>query len=247
MAQKTLKELLYRTAFATSHDENRYVITGILFRIHEGVVTLVGTDGKRLAKTWARLDIDPTIQGSFILPHKAVEEMGRVLSDKGDKEQSVKVYLMKDKMAFEIENMLLVTKLLVGDYPDVEQIIPLRSPISVQLHREELMALLRQILLFTNDLSSSARFTFQEGELTISANTVDIGEGSATMPVNYSGEKLEIAFNPSYLLDILRHSRDESVTLQLTDSFNPGLWTDHADGLFVLMPMRLPEQMLTPA
>lgn len=234
--QSKLRELLFRTSFAVSREENRYVLTGVLCRISEGIATFVGTDGKRLAKTQERTTLDPAIGGAYVLPLKAVEEVIKVSRDNED---PATITLTPDKVAFELNQTIIVTKLIAGDYPDVEQVIPKKAQTTVSLHREELISLLRQVALFTGEASHSARFTFTEGELTLTANTADIGEGKVSMPVNFKGPTLEIAFNPHYFLDILRHSKDETVELAMTDAYNPGVITDSAEGLCVLMPMRL--------
>jgi DNA polymerase-3 subunit beta len=149
---------------------------------------------------------------------------------------------MNDKIAIEANQSILVTKLLAGDYPDFERVIPAETETTVTLHREELITLLRQISLFTAESNHSVRFSFTKGELVLTANDINIGEGKVSMPVNYNGQKLEIAFNPNYFLDILRHSPDESVQLGLTDPYNPGVITDSSSAVFILMPMRLNEQ-----
>jgi len=236
ISQKKLRELLFRTSYAVFCVKNHYVLTGVLCRIAEGTATFVGTDGKRLAKTQERTTIDPALGGNYVLPLKAVEEVIKVAQDNDD---PATIYLMADKVAFELNQTVIVTKLIAGDYPDVEQVIPQKAQTTVNLHREELISLLRQVALFTGEASHSARFTFTEGELTLTANTADIGEGKVSMPVNFKGPKFEIAFNPNYFLDILRHSKDETVELALTDAYNPGVITDSAEGLCVLMPMRL--------
>lgn len=248
--QSLLKEMFYRTAFAVSREDNRYALTGVFLRIANGEAIFAGTDGKRLAKTRTSIDIDRAFSGSYIIPLKAVDEILKNLNEEGE----ATVFLMNDKIAVESSNTMIVTKLLSGDYPDVNRVIPEHSEIIVSLHREELMTLLRQISLFTADNNHSVRFTFSEGELRLSANTMEVGEGKVSMPVNYQGERLEIAFNPNFFLDILRHSKEESVSMGITDAYNPGLITDKAgkgllttklsslDSLFVLMPMRLGEE-----
>src|SRR6202044_2952049 len=100
--------------------------------------------------------------------------------------------------------LMIVFKLLSGEYPDINRVIPEQIEKIVPLHREELMTLLRQVSLFTADTSHSVRFTLSEGELKLAANNMDIGEGRVSMPVNYHGAKLDIAFNPNFFLDILR-------------------------------------------
>ncbi len=232
---ETLKEMFARTAFAVAREESRYVLTGVLLRIEKGKAVCVGTDGKRLAKTETEVALPASFSGEYILPLKGVEEMIKTL---GENEEAT-VYLTQDKVGVASGSTLLITKLLAGEYPDFNQVLVSHGEISVSLHREELMTLLRQVSLFTTELSHSVRFTFQPGELVLTANSADIGEGKVSMPVNYAGEKLEIAFNPHFFLDILRHSKEETVTLRLSDPYNPGMITDSTPSLFVIMPMRL--------
>jgi len=243
--QKQLKEVLYQTSFAVSREDSRYVLTGVSLAITGDTAIFVGTDGKRLSRAHMSLGDNTTatpVQGHYILPFKAVEEIQKNLQDDG----VAQLYLMADKIALQAGQTMCISKLLTGDYPDVVRVIP-QSPDSViSLHREELMTLLRQITLFTSAESCSVRFTLTPGELTLSANTKDVGEGKVSMPANYQGQKLEIAFNPNYFLDILRHSKEETIMLALTDSYNPGLVTEGSmkpelatTPLFVLMPMRL--------
>jgi DNA polymerase-3 subunit beta len=235
ISSEALKEMFYCTSFAVSKEDSRYVLTGVLMRIEKGRAIFVGTDGKRLAKTETAVGLPDDFRGEYILPLKAVEEIGKLL---GEGEQST-VYLTDDKVAVESGSMLLITKLLSGDYPDFQQVIASQSEISITLHREELMTLLRQISLFTTENAHSVRFTFIPGELILTANSADIGEGKVSMPANYAGTKLEIAFNPHFFLDILRHSKDEIVNLGVSDSYNPGIITDSSSSLFIIMPMRL--------
>jgi len=233
----SLKELLSRSAFAAARDDSRQVLNGVLLQNTAQVVTLIGTDGKRLAKIHSNVDLPEDVRGSYIVPLKAVEEMIRMLDVK--EEESAKITLMPDKIALELKSTTLISKLLSGQFPDVSRVIPTPKEQSISLHREELMSLLRQVSLFTSESSSSVRFSFTTGELHLSATSGEIGEGKVNMPVNYAGEKLEIAFNPVYFLDILRHSKDEIVKFNVTDSYQPSLITDSTTAQFVLMPMRL--------
>lgn len=233
--QKSLKEALFKTSFAVSKEDSRYVLTGVLMHLDEEGATFVGTDGKRLAK--APLAIDKCkIKGRYILPAKAVDEVLRCLDDS---ENKLKVYVEVDKIAFDLKHTLVMTRLVSGEYPDFQRVIPAQVKIEVQVHREELICLLRQVSLFTAENSQSARFTLNDSELTLSAVSADIGECRVAMPLHYQGARFDIAFNPHYFLDILRHSGDDTVRLGLIDPFNPGLISDSSGALFVLMPMRL--------
>ncbi len=232
-----LKDMLSRTAFSAARDDSRHVLNGILLQSASRLTTFIGTDGKRLAKIHTAVDLPPDHVGNYILPLKAVEEIVRLLDNK--EETSCRITLTGDKLSIESGPVTLISKLLSGQYPDVARVIPQKSSSPIVLHREELISLLRQVALFTTDTSSSVRFSFAPGELQLSAMSGDIGEGKVSMAVNYSGPNLDIAFNPNYFLDILRHSKDETVHFDITDSYNPGLVTDSSEALFVIMPMRL--------
>ncbi len=236
LTSAVLKEMFSKTAFSAAREDSRYMLNGVQIQIAGQKATFIGTDGKRLAKTFAPISIDPSITGTYVIPLKAVEEMTKMLDDS---DNQVHLSLAHDKIALESGSLTLITKLLSGQYPDVERVIPAKLGQSFSIHREELMSLLRQISLFTSETSSSVRFSFETGQLFLSAMSSDIGEGRVSMPVDYAGPKLEIAFNPYFFLDILRHSKDETFRFGLNDPHNPGLITDSTQALFVIMPMRL--------
>jgi DNA polymerase-3 subunit beta len=246
--QSGLKNVLQQTSFAVSRDDNRFVLTGVFLHISNSLATFIGTDGRRLSRTMLPISIDASFNGNFVIPLKAIEEAQKNLSEE---DTEAKIYLMSDKIAIETPNTVIISKLLIGDYPDISRVIPELTECSVTLHRDELMTLLRQVALFAQENNHAARFTFTQGELQLDAASMEVGEGKVSMPANYQGPKLEIAFNPNYFLDILRHSKGETITLGITDSFNPGIVVDkemiplvaaEASPLFVLMPMRLNEE-----
>ena len=237
LSQTELKELFFRTSFAVSKEDSRYALTGVLMHISEGRLTLVGTDGKRLAKCFSTTELPVEIEGSYIIPSKAVDEVFKTLRD--TEEEIVEVFLDGDKVAFDYNKTRLMTKLVAGDYPDYQRVIPPECKVEIHLHREELMSLLRQVSLFTTEANPSIRCCLDQEMLTLSAVNAEIGEGKVQMPLHYEGPRFDIAFNPGYFLDILRHCRQETVTLGLIDAFNPGMISDEERTLFVLMPMRL--------
>lgn len=238
LSQSVLKEMLSKTAFSAAREDSRYTLNGVQLQIANQKATFIGTDGKRLAKTTAQISIDPSILGNYVIPLKAVEEMTKMLEES---DSEVNLSLSHDKISMESGSMTLIAKLLAGQYPDVERVIPKNLAHQFSIHREELMSLLRQVSLFTSDTSNSVRFSFETGQLHLSAMSSEVGEGRVSMPVDYAGEKLDIAFNPYFFVDILRHSKDETVRFGLTDPHNPGLITDSTSALFVIMPMRLNE------
>jgi DNA polymerase-3 subunit beta len=233
---KTLKDLFAKTSFACARDDGRQVLNGVYFEIENEKITLVATDGKRLAKTYNSIEFHTTEKISMTVPLKAIEEMTKLL----DLDEVVKFNIMDDKMAIEFDAISIVSKLLAGQFPDYGRIIPNKTAIqTIPIHREELISLLKQVALFTSEISHSVRLVFDRGELKLQVANSDIGEGRVNMPVDYANGKLEIAFNPQYFIDILRHSMDETVNFGIIDSFNPGSITDSSNSQFIIMPMRL--------
>lgn len=238
LTSANLKEVFSKTAFSAAREDSRYMLNGVQVQIAQQKATFIGTDGKRLAKVAAPINVDASVQGTYVIPLKAVEEMIKMLDDS---DTEVSLQLTHDKVSLESGALTLIAKLLSGQYPDVERVIPAKVSQNFAIHREELMSLLKQVSLFTSDTSSSVRFTFETGQLHLAAMSSDIGEGRVSMPVDYAGARMEIAFNPFFFLDILRHSKDETVRFGLNDTHNPGLITDSTQALFVIMPMRLNE------
>jgi DNA polymerase-3 subunit beta len=238
MSKSTLKEMLSKTVFAAAREDSRFTLNGVQLQIAQQKATFIGTDGKRLSKISTSVAIDPALQGSYVIPLKAVEEMIKTLDET---DAPVTLTLAYDKVSLETGPLTLISKLLAGQYPDVDRVIPENVVSRFSIHREELMSLLRQVSLFTSDTSHSVRFGFETGQLHLMAVSQEIGEGRVSMPVDYSGPKLDIAFNPFFFLDILRHSKDETIRFGLNDAHNPGIVTDSTHALFVIMPMRLNE------
>lgn len=238
-----LREMLSKTSFAAAREDSRYMLNGVQLQINGQRASFICTDGMRLAKATSPVIVDADVRGSYVIPLKAVEEMIKMLED--DDDAKAIVTLCTDKISLECGQLLLITKLFSGQFPDVEQVIPTKLAHQFSIHREELTALLRQVALFTSG-SNSVRFTFETGQLHLSAMSSEIGEGRVSMPLDFSGPRLEIAFNPFLLIDILRHSKDETVRIGLNDAHNPGLITDSTQAQFILMPMRLSETVASP-
>ncbi len=235
MTPDAFKEMLSKSVFAAAREDSRHVLNGVLMMIENSNATFIGTDGKRLARVTTSVDVNPGHKNSYLIPLKAVEEIVKSI----DGNETVKVSLMNDKIGIESGSIVMITKLLSGDYPDVERVIPKESNHKLTLHREELMTLLKQVALFTTDKSHSVQFSLSPGELTLTATSREIGDGKVSMPVDYSGETFDIAFNPFFFHDILRHCKDETVKFAITSPHNPGLITDSTTANFVIMPMRL--------
>jgi DNA polymerase III subunit beta len=230
------KQLLKRSSFAAARHNDRPSINGINLTFSSLGVTAVATDGQRLVKLHLNHPLSLPEFGSYILPLKTAEELFSLLDER---EKEVEIMLSSRKLSVECGNLLLISNLLMGPYPDVLRTLPQKSQRPLSLHREELSALLKQVSLFTSEHSQSVRFSFTPGLLHLSATSGEIGEGKVSMALNYSGPKMEIAFNPRHFLDILHHTEDEVLQFDVTDSYNPGLISDSSEARFMLMPLRL--------
>jgi DNA polymerase III subunit beta len=240
ISQETIRAMLKKTSFAVSTDESRYVLNGIFISLKDGKMTLVATDGRRLALVDEEVDISEKSAGEFIVPAKAVNELNRLLQEKGDVElkfgENQASFSLKDDKGFSV---LLITKLIEGNYPNYRQVIPGEPKERVPLHREELLSALRRAEIMTSEKANSVKLTFGRNTLSITANSPEVGEARETLAVNYKGKEMAIAFNPRYLIDPLAALAEDEVFIELIDELSPGVLKINGAFLYVVMPMRL--------
>src|SRR6478735_2728402 len=233
--QKDLRDGLRKTSYAISTDETRYVLNGLLFSFKENKLTLVATDGRRLAMVDIELEFPRSHEADIIVPTKAVTELGRLLADDGE----VKVSVGSGQIAFELNNTLLVSKLIEGNYPNSKQVIPTETKERVTLERETFLNSLRRVSLLASDKSNSIKLNFSKNNIDITANTPEVGEAKESLPVSYKGRDFSIAFNPEFLMAPLRNLTEDEVFLDLIDEMSPGVLKIQTPFLYVLMPMRI--------
>jgi DNA polymerase-3 subunit beta len=238
--QEKLRSMLRKTSFAISTDETRYVLNGIFFMLKEHKFTMVATDGRRLALVDEDVDISEASQGEFIVPTKAINELNRLLQATGEAE----IRFTENQAAFQLKDdksssVLVISKLVDGNYPNYRQVIPAESKERISLAREELLHALRRAELMTSEKSNSVKLGFSKNNLMITANTPEIGEARESVAINYKGHDFSIAFNPGYLMDPLKALENDEVFLELTDELSPGVVKVNAPFLYVIMPMRM--------
>lgn len=235
ISQRVLKDSLRKISYAISSDETRYVLTGAYIAFAEGKMTLVATDGRRLAMVENDLEFPAGHEATFVLPNKAVRELGRLLTGSGE----VNLRLSPKDVTFEIGDSILVSKLIEGAYPNYRQVIPGEARQRLTVSREALLATAQRVALLSSDKSNSVRLNFQPGQLEVMANTPDVGEAKESLDVKYDGETFAIAFNPEFLIAPLRHLEEDEVHLDLIDEMSPGVLRTEGSFLYVLMPMRV--------
>jgi DNA polymerase III subunit beta len=240
LQQETVKAMMRKTSFAVSTDESRYVLNGIFFSLKEHKMTMVATDGRRLALVDEEVDIAEKSSGEFIVPAKAVNELNRLLQEKGEVEikygENQASFSLKDDKGFSV---LLITKLIEGNYPNYKQVIPTETKERITLVREELSQALRRAEIMTSEKANSVKLTFGKNNLAITANSPEVGEARESLAVNYKGKEMAIAFNPRYLIDALAALTEDEVFFELIDELSPGVLKINGPFLYVVMPMRL--------
>jgi DNA polymerase-3 subunit beta len=233
--QKDLRDGLRKTSYAISTDETRYVLNGVLFSFKDNKLTLVATDGRRLAMLDIDLEFPRSHEADIIVPTKAVTELQRLLADEGD----VRVSVGSGQIAFDLNNTLLVSKLIEGNYPNYKQVIPGEMKERVTLERETFLNSLRRVSLLASDKSNSIKLKFTKNNIDITANTPEVGEAKESLPVAYKGREFSIAFNPEFLMAPLRNLVEDEIFLDLIDEMSPGVIKIQSPFLYVLMPMRI--------
>jgi DNA polymerase-3 subunit beta len=240
LTQETVRAMLKKTSFAVSTDESRYVLNGIFISLKEGKMTFVATDGRRLALVDEEVDISEKSSGEFIVPAKAVNELTRLLQEKGDVElkfgENQASFALKNENGFSV---LLVTKLIEGNYPNYRQVIPGEAKERIALVREEFQSALRRAEIMTSEKANSVKLAFGKNNLTITANSPEVGEARETIAINYKGKEFAIAFNPRYLIDPLGALTEDEVFMEMIDELSPGVLKINGPFLYVVMPMRL--------
>ena len=238
--QENIRAMIRKTSFAVSTDESRYVLNGIFVSLKEGKMTLVATDGRRLALVDEEVEISEKSAGEFIVPAKAINELNRLLQDKGEVElkfgENQASFALKNENGFSV---LLITKLIEGNYPNYRQVIPGEAKERIAVGREELVQALRRAEIMTSEKANSVRLNFGKNLLTITANSPEVGEARETLAINYKGKEIAIAFNPRYLIDPLNALTEDEIFIELIDELSPGVIKINGPFLYVVMPMRL--------
>ena len=235
LQQKALKEALRKTSYAISTDETRYVLNGILFSFKENKLTLVATDGRRLALVDLEAEFPRSNEVDVVVPAKCITELQRLLADEGE----VKLAVGENHVSFEAGGKLLVSKLIEGNYPNYRQVIPTESRERITIERELFLNAVRRVALLSSEKSNSVKLNFTKNNLEITANTPDIGEARESLAISYKTKDFSVAFNPKYMIDPLNALANDEVFLELIDELSPGVFKINGPFLYVVMPMRL--------
>jgi DNA polymerase III subunit beta len=230
-----LLETVSRVARAASRDESRPVLTGILVRFEGGKLVMAATDSYRLSVKETELSGGQSSELEAIVPARALTELGRVAQDSAE----LQVGVQENHVVFGAGDVWLTTRRIDGQFPNYKQLIPETFEHEVRLPREEFLEVVRRASVMAQR-NSPLRLSFAEGEVTVSAQTQEVGEAKESLPVPFSGEPLEIGFNPEFLRDGLESVEADEVALQLISSLRPGLIRSPEENFaYLIMPIRL--------
>jgi DNA polymerase-3 subunit beta len=235
-------DMVKKTIFAASSDETRHVLNGVLWSAKKGALEMVATDGRRLSIV-SRKGVLKDRDFQIIVPTKVLSELLRLLGScdvKSDSQEKMQVGVTENQIVFQLKETTLLSRLIGGTFPNYEQVIPKKKDISVILDAKELLAVTKRAALCALDRGGSVKFALQKKSLQISASSQNL-EFNDEIGVDYSGADFQVAFNPHFLVDALKHLDSEKVSLGFTTPINPVLIepADGADCRFVIMPMRI--------
>jgi DNA polymerase-3 subunit beta len=233
---KVLREMLAHTSFAVSHDETRYALNGVLLVVQPKEIRIVATDGHRLAIASRPLgEVAAPVTG--IVPRKAVSEITRALGAG----EEVQIAITENQFVLQMPNFVMTARLIEGQFPNYEAVIPKGQPGKLILSRAALMAALRRVAVMAEERNKPVKLSLAPASLKLSASSTDLGEAEEALTVDYAGEELAIAFNSRYILDALAPMEEEAIVFEFKDALSPGVIKSADDDGYrcVIMPMRI--------
>jgi len=238
-----LASMIGKTIFSISSEESRFTLNGALLVLRKGGLTMVATDGHRLAMVESSGELTG-ISGAYraLLPRKAMGELQKLASD-SDPAAIVKFSGDDNHLFFQLGDRLLLSRKLTGNFPDYERVLPKDQPNSVPLDREEFRSAIERVAQFSDERSRSIRVRVDKGEVKIHPSVSETGESEESLPVDYEGPSVEIGFNAQYLLEFLRAVQEPQVAFLFKDPHSAGELRPGGDKpenyRYVIMPMRI--------
>ena len=233
--------LINRTVFAITQEESRYALNGALLLFGDGKLQMVATDGHRLALAAAGLDqAEERDQLKVIIPKKALTELAKLTAGVED---DLELSRDENHLYFEVENRHLTSRMLAGQFPNYELVLPKNNDKTISLNVDKITQAIRRAALMADERSHGVKIELSSGRLSITSQSADVGEAKELIPLDYSGESLSIGFNAAYVLDFLGVVGTDEVLLELKDEQSPALMRPSGEGesdyKYVVMPMRL--------
>ena len=241
-----LREMVTKTQFAITGDDTRYFLNGALFEFKTDVMSLIATDGHRLAIVSAQRQKVKDGKGESngeiraILPRKTLWELSRLL---GEGEDNVKYERGENHLFFDIGGRVLISRMIDAQFPAYERVIPRNNDKQIQFERDRLTSAIKRVALLSNERSRAVKFQIDNSQVEISSSSPELGEAKELLPVDYAGGSVQICFNAQYVLDFLNVAGTESVTLEFKDEMSQAVMkpvgANGCEYTYVIMPMKV--------
>lgn len=237
LPQNVLKDMIRKTSYSESNDGTRRNLNGSYFSLKDGMLSVVATDGRRLAVCEYTSDVNPQQGFDIVVPSKAVKEIAKNLTDEG----MCQITIAKSQALFTIGNVRIYTKLIDECYPNYRQVIPKELKYTITADRNDFADMLTRVSVFSKGDSAQMKFHFDGSVCSVSAAHADVGDASDMLPIKYDGEPIDVTFNPVYMLEAIRSLDEDEFRICINNGASPVVirrgGTD--DFLYVLMPLRI--------
>jgi DNA polymerase-3 subunit beta len=240
---KVLGAMIARTIFSISAEESRFTLNGALLILKSSGLTMVATDGQRLALVEHAMEFPDNVSYRALLPRKAMSEIQKLAGESGD-DANIQFSGDDNHLFFRLGGRLLLSRKLTGNFPDFDRVLPKDHPSSIQVDREELRGAIERVAQFSDERSRAIRFRVLPGEVKIHSSLSETGESEESIPIDYDGNSVEIGFNAQYLLEFLRVVPEAAVEFHFRDpqsagELRPGASENGYKYRYVVMPMRI--------
>ena len=239
LPREEMRLMVANTIFAITGEDTRYFLNGALFVLKADEMNLIATDGHRLALATTKRTGDEKEEIKAILPKKLLTELSKLLSDGEDE---IQYECGENHLFFYVDKRQLCSRLIEGQFPAYEKVIPTGNKKSIDFDRDRLTSAIKRVALLSNERSRAVKFQLSENAVTVTSNSPEVGEADETIDVDYKGEALEICFNSQYILEFLAVVDTDSVALQLKDEMSQAVMQPVGaknDYTYVIMPMRV--------
>jgi DNA polymerase-3 subunit beta len=228
-------DMTKKTIFAAARESTRYALNGVHLEVKDGHLEMVATDGRRMALVREKVGKQAVLPAA-IVPQKALAQVERL--QKGD-EETLGIAIGDRQIFFAGKRGIVVSRLIEGHFPPYNEVIPRDNNKKAVLNRGALLSAMRQAALMTSEESKSVVMSFNDGELTVTGRAPDEGSSEVKVDAKYEGEKIEIRFNPQFIIDCLATTASEEITLEMKEPSTPALLKDGTGFLYVVMPIHI--------
>ncbi len=238
---ETIKDMIEKTIYATGESDTRYTLNGLLMHLvpkkKNIELKIVGTDGHRLSVISMKIEGEISEEKKLILPKKAAMELKKLIEGKSD---DISIYISKNHIFFNIDDVVLTSRLIEGTYPNYDQVVPKGNDKEVVVEKVSFLKALRRTSIMSRERTNAVRLDLEEDKITLISMNPDIGEAREEIAAQYKGEQMTVGYNARYLMDILQAMAGESVLLLLQEPLSPTILQepDKKDYTCVVMPMR---------